>query len=104
MVKKIAKRSSIDAAIKANDYNAFVTAWNANKPTVPTQAEFAQMVARKDLPRKDKQEQRDQKVEDKQVAKTTLNTNTRVAKRAVKKTNRNFVKKASTQATSARTK
>jgi DNA-binding GntR family transcriptional regulator len=41
----------MQAALKANDYNAFVTAWNAQehkKPnaTVPTQEQFNEMVAR----------------------------------------------------------
>jgi hypothetical protein len=43
------KNPAIEAAIKANDYNAFVTAWNADtkKPanaTLPTQAQFNDMV------------------------------------------------------------
>jgi uncharacterized short protein YbdD (DUF466 family) len=41
----------MQAALKANDYNAFVTAWNAQehkKPnaTVPTQEQFNEMVVR----------------------------------------------------------
>ena len=37
--------ATIDA-IKANDYDAFVKAWTANKKTVPTQEEFNAMVLR----------------------------------------------------------
>lgn len=33
-------------AIKANDYDAFVKAWTANKKTVPSQEEFNAMVIR----------------------------------------------------------
>ena len=44
------KNPAVESALKANDYNAFVTAWNADthKPseaTVPTQAQFTDMVA-----------------------------------------------------------
>lgn len=41
----------MQAALKANDYNAFVTAWNAYEKknpnaTVPTQEQFNEMVTR----------------------------------------------------------
>lgn len=49
MVRFGGENSAIQTAIKNNDYNAFVTAWNAdsNKPsdaTVPTQEQFSKMV------------------------------------------------------------
>ena len=42
---------AVEAALKANDYNAFLTAWNADtkKPanaTAPTQAQFTEMATR----------------------------------------------------------
>ncbi len=41
------KYTPIQAAIQANDYDAFVIAFEANKPTVPTKEEFAKIVALK---------------------------------------------------------
>ncbi|MEY3197863.1 MAG: hypothetical protein RL023_650 [Candidatus Parcubacteria bacterium] len=47
MVEGKKKQQAIEATLKANDYNAFVTTWNANKPTLPTKEEFTKIVAQK---------------------------------------------------------
>jgi hypothetical protein len=38
------QHETINNALKANDYNAFLTAWNAAKPNVPSAEEFATLV------------------------------------------------------------
>jgi hypothetical protein len=42
------QHETINNALKANDYNAFLTAWNAAKPNVPSAEEFATLVKNKD--------------------------------------------------------
>ena len=46
MVNHKKNQDLIQAAIKSNDYNAYLTAWNASKPTVPTKDQFTLMTER----------------------------------------------------------
>ena len=48
MVEGKKKQQAIETTLKANDYNAFVTTWTANKPTLPTKEEFTKIVENKD--------------------------------------------------------
>lgn len=44
MIAKKKNHESMQAAVKSNDYNAYLAARNASKPTVPTQDQFTLMV------------------------------------------------------------
>ena len=46
MVNNKKNQDLMQAAIKSNDYSAYLTAWNTNKPTVPTKDQFTLMTER----------------------------------------------------------
>lgn len=44
MVSQKKNHEAMQAAVKSNDYNAFLGAWNANKPAAPSKEQFDKMV------------------------------------------------------------
>jgi hypothetical protein len=56
MVTHEKAQAALETTLKANDYPAFLVAWKANAPTVPTQEEFTKIIAKQGEIQKDKKE------------------------------------------------